>query len=537
LHTKLLPEDIALLRGTKNEKEYACEALGFLSENLENVKERIDPRLTPGSPCNVEIQGIPIACDTMELADLLHRFDGGIVPANLARITRILPPLQHVWPKDSREPVITKTAKLENFHVSPSLFSFLKTAGRHSDLPVDLFLQDDSPFVHAVEIPVTAELRGFIKLLELLNWSKWQIEGYLRKLVESAILRSGENVSVVGLRMLVIKQATSSAAGGRRVPCRHLCSEGRIVVLLDDAPSVAALAQRLRGLTIELHPLPNITVSFTPWQHSQVTKSLTSIWMIKKEAEARLKASECVPPRPILSRVEVRFKVIVNPMADIRKSLESMEQIFLHALGNTDLGIVAVQLFADSCGRVNPQCRGYIWVCDLDDGERHLCKDLVDRLKGGEAAIFTNTLSSIGCSGTPAICDCEAPNVTKLTQETTAKIIMRSLRNYRGIGLILTSKLANGHPLPLQSVGGHPETTLASLGPTHNTIVNSEARDIRDLFPDSSPQPSVNVLCAALNVLVESRVVNSYAEVLEDREVTVFRAATSDDWLADEMSA
>ena len=101
----------------------------------------------------------------------------------------------------------------------------------------------------------------------------------------------------------------------------------------------------------------------------------------------------------------------------------------------------------------------------------------------------------------------------------------------------MTSKLANGHPLPLQSVGGHPETTLASLGPTHNKIVNSEARDIRDLFPDSSPQPSVNVLCAALNVLVESRVVNSYAEVLEDREVTVFQAATSDDWLADEMSA
>ena len=319
---------LASLRGTKDEEEYACEALGVLSENLENVKERIDPRLTPDSPCNVEIQGIPIACDIMELAELLHRFDGGIVPANLARITRILPPLQHVWPKDSREPVITKTAKLENFHVSPSLFSFLKTAGRHSDLPVDLFLQDDSPFVHAVEIPVTAELRGFIKLLESLNWSKWQIEGYLRKLVESAILSSGKNVSVVGLRMLVIKQATSSAAGGRRVPCRHLCSECRIVVFLDDAPSVAALAQRLRGLTIELHPLPNITVSFTPWQHSQVTKSLTSIWMIKKEAEARLKASECVPPRPILSRVEVRFKVIVNPMANIRKSLESMEQIF-----------------------------------------------------------------------------------------------------------------------------------------------------------------------------------------------------------------
>ncbi len=83
-------------------------------------------------------------------------------------------------------------------------------------------------------------------------------------------------------------------------------------------------------------------------------------------AEAKNKAAKCVPTRKVSSKIEVRFKVQANAGADLRKDLKKLESLFMRAMGGIEFGIAAVQLFADSNGHVNPQGRGFIWVCDLD---------------------------------------------------------------------------------------------------------------------------------------------------------------------------
>jgi hypothetical protein len=81
-------------------------------------------------------------------------------------------------------------------------------------------------------------------------------------------------------------------------------------------------------------------------------------------------------------------------------------------MGGIELGIAAVQLATDTYGQVNPQGRGTIWVCDLDDN-RTVCKELIEKLKCDEAALYTEVLSKIGCrqGRPPLISDCADPEV------------------------------------------------------------------------------------------------------------------------------
>jgi len=497
------------------------------------VINRVDSSLQADANINIEVHGIPIAMEQMDVAHLLHQIDNNIDPVNIARAIRILPALRFKSSPNAPELIVTKTAKIVDFSISDRLLQTLTSSSQAQTFPRELYIQDDSAILYAAEIPVTEEIKNLIRLLEALNCVKWQIEGFLRKAIEDAISRSHKSAVVTALRLLVVKQEASQAAGGRRVPCRYPCSEGRILLLLDNAVSVSALAQGARGLTIDLQPLARFTVYCVPWESAQATQSVNDVWTAQKEAEARARAAECVPPRPALSRVEVRFKVSVATKADLRKPLDCMEKIYLHAMGGIALGIAAVQLFADPSGNVNPQCRCYIWVCDLAEGERHLCKAFVDRLKQGMAAISTEALTTIGCRGTPSVVSCADQGEHALTEQTAGNIILRSLPANLNRLFVLSNRIESNLPLPWERISGSQEFPLSSLGPMYATT--PEACDIRTLFPSSDPQPTVNLLCAVLNSLVDSQVVNMYDEVLEGREVKIIRTATSDAWLADEM--
>lgn len=509
--------------------------LGFISDLVSKVINRVDSSLKADTTSNIEIHGVPNDMERMDVVHLLQQIDSSLDPVNIARTIRILPALKFKSSPNAPEPTVTKTAKIEDINISDRLLQTLTSPSQTLTLPRELFIQDGSGIGHAVEIPVTDELKNLIKLLEALNCVKWQIEGFLRRAIEDAISRSHKSAVVNALRLLVVKQEASQAAGGRRVLYRYPCSEGRILLLLDNAMSVSALTQGARGLTIDLQPLTRFTVHCAPWESAQSTQAINDVWTAQKEAEARARAAGCVPPRPTLSRVEVRFKVSVAPKADLRKPLDSMEKIYLHAMGGIALGIAAVQLFADSSGYVNPQGRGYVWVCDLAGDERHLCKAFVDRLKQGMAAISTEALTTIGCRGNPSIVPCVDQGGHALTEQTAANIILRALPANPNRLFVLSNRIEGNLPLPWERISRSQEFPLSSLGPLYATT--PEACDLRTLFPSSDPQPTVNLLCAVLNSLVDSRVVNMYDEVLESREVKIIRAATADAWLANEMDS
>jgi hypothetical protein len=250
----------------------------------------------------------------------------------------------------------------------------------------------------------------------------------------------------------------------------------------------------------------------------------------RKQQEAKEQASKCVPPRTVLSKIDLKFKVKIRAGANIRQDVKFVEQCFEHAMGGIKLGIAAVQLSIDTYGEVNPQGRGTIWVCDLDD-DRTVCKELVERLKRDEAALYTEVLSKIGCrqGRPPLISDCADPEVEELTLTSTRAIIMRYLCDHNA-SLVIRSKLADGTPLQWRQEVSTPNLPLTALGPALQA--GNGLIDIREAFSSGELQPTVNLLWDSIGALVRSQLATMYEEETEaGEEVRVIRLATLDDWI------
>ncbi len=202
-----------------------------------------------------------------------------------------------------------------------------------------------------------------------------------------------------------------------------------------------------------------------------------------------------------------------------------------------ELGIAAVQLATDTYGQVNLQGRGTIWVCDLDD-DRTVCKELVERLKCDEAALYTEVLSKIGCrqGRPPLISDCADPEVEKLTLTSTKAIVMRYLCENRNATLVIRSKLVDGTPLQWSQDVSSLNLPITALGPALQA--GNGLIDIREVSSSGELRPTVNLLWESIGALVRSQLATMYEEETgAGEEVRVIRLATFDEWIVAEDGA
>jgi hypothetical protein len=237
-----------------------------------------------------------------------------------------------------------------------------------------------------------------------------------------------------------------------------------------------------------------------------------------------------------LSKIEVQFKVQANPSADLRKALNELESLYMKAMGGIEFGIAAVQLCADSNGHVNPQGRGFIWVCDLD-GRRAVCNGLVQSLKSEEAAIFTDVFLSIGCrqGRPPVVTECADPVLEEPTLKSTTMALKRFYSGHCETSLVLPTTLPDGKPLPWRQDDSGPQLPLSALGPA--LPAGQGILDLREIFPATEQLPSVNLVCAALTRMVERQAVMMYEEDYCGSTVRVVRLAAFDSWIVGEGEA
>lgn len=169
---------------------------------------------------------------------------------------------------------------------------------------------------------------------------------------------------------------------------------------------------------------------------------------------------------------------------------------------------------------------------DIARDNRLLSKALVERLKQGTAAIFTETFTKIHMRGNARMDSVEEPEASCPSDDDVAAIIQRSLSALNNSGFVISAKMTNGlnTPLGVAVTGANP---LSELGGPLN---EGNDHDIRELFPSAAAAPTIQSVCKALNKLQSQGVVAFYhidvATTTGNATVpaVLVRPALRDDW-------
>jgi hypothetical protein len=498
----------------------AYQAIGSISEKLLQIQRRGDVSLQAGKTLDVMIEGLSGETTTSDVADIFHGIDPSIDKDELVRNTRVLKPLI------SADGTSIVSGKIKQLHITAAMADFFAGAKRSNLtrlIPNELYVRDDSTITHAVQITFTDELRGFVKFLEALGCWKWQIEGLMQHLVQSSV---PQRVQITSLRIQTIKTG-NAMTGPRRVPC----SKGlRIIATVGDGATVATLQST--DIIMKLMPFPRIPFRCSSWENVQDYAQNTAL-TLQKEMEARRAASQCTPPRNVISRIELNFKVeAAQGIRSQQMMLTEMEELYQEALGGVYMGISALQLFPDARGQVRLNGPGIIWVSDLDPDDRKVAKSLLKRLKKCEAACNPQSLIRVGCRGTPVLIECGKEQNSVMTVPQAAEVITRHMTS--NLDTVLAVAKPQGLELPWVKRAGDSEVPLDALGPLLTRAAASDGppmHDIRSLFPNPGPEVTVNMLCEALTYLVQTGNVSMY-EVDDDSEQTMYLVclSTCDAW-------
>jgi hypothetical protein len=496
-------------------------AVGSISEKLANIRRRGDICLQSGQTLDVVIDGLPGEFTTSSVAAIFRSIDPSIDHDNLVRNITVLKPLIS---SDGKSIV---SGKIKQLHITPAMANFFAGAPRHdltNQVPEEFYVRGDKAIAHAVQIVITDDLRKFFKFLEALGCWKWQIEGLFQHLVQTSLPQRVHGVNITSLRIQTIQPGSN---GPRRVPC----SKGlRVIATVDNAEAAAKLQSA--EIMMKLSPFPRTQLHCSTWENMQDSTQNPAL-TAKKEAEAKSAAAQCKPPRDVISRVELNFKVEAAPgFRSQQMPLSEMEAVFQEALGGVFMGISAVQLFPDGRGQVRLNGSGIIWVSDMDPDDRKVAKGLVDMLKRGDAACNTENLAKVGCRGMPVLIECGKEPNSVMTISQAAKVIARYLTSYLDTALVLTKP--QGRNLPWIKRAGDDEMPLSALGALVPRTVSSDGPpvlDIRSLFPNPGPEVTVNMLCEAITSLVKTGNVSMY-EADDDSGQTRYlvHLSASDSW-------
>jgi len=508
------------------------EILGCIAGLITTIHERGDINIRAGSTLSsVVVEGVPKDYTRDELMALLLKIDPAIDHTLQFRLVLSDTPLT-----SKGEMAETKQATIEGWTITQGIADFVATGSADSSIPRELCLRDYSNEAHAVELKMTHELRLCIKILEAAACHRRQIEGIILQAIRSALSQAKVAITVLSLRISTTRLEGQSAAGSAsRIARRIACSEGKILLFLENKNSVSVLLDKQGVIKagLKLGPMPRAPLLFEAWQSAVAANSDSAKRVAFKEREARLAAATTTPRLSAITQVVVRlapeFASGVRPKTF---APEPAETALIRALGGIELGILAVLLQADTQNRAKFQGECTIWVGDIARDNRLLSKALVERLKQGTAAIFTETFTKIHMRGNARMDSVEEPEASCPSDDDVAAIIQRSLSALNNSGFVISAKMTNGlnTPLGVAVTGANP---LSELGGPLN---EGNDHDIRELFPSAAAAPTIQSVCKALNKLQSQGVVAFYhidvATTTGNATVpaVLVRPALRDDW-------
>jgi len=439
------------------------EILGSIAGLVNKVRDRGDSSIKFGAILStVVMEGVPNNYTRAEVMELLKKIDPTIDETLQYRMVISDTPMTIRGEKAE-----TKQVTFTDLAVTQAFADFVEKGSGDTSIPREICFRNHSDDAHAVEVTMTSEVRNCIKIMEAAACTRRQIEGILLQAIQSALPKGTVNITPVSLRISTTRLENQAAAGGNsRIARRIACSEGRILLFLENATAVSQLLQNQGTFKagLKLGPMHRVPLLLEAWQSAAASDNDRAERAISKEMEARAAACTTTPNLAAITQVVVRlapeFAKGVRPRI---YALQPAEASVMRALGGIESGILAVQLQADIQNRAMFHGECTIWVGDISRDDRKLSKSLVERLSAGKAAIFKETFEKINIRGkarTECVCD---PDTSAVTDDEVAVIIQRSLHSLKNSGFILSAKMTDGQALPLAG-NFSGENPLSDLG-------------------------------------------------------------------------
>ena len=181
-------------------------------------------------PQNVDLEGIPSSSTSEDVVEFLLKIDPNLDFAPGATQVRVQPPA--LLRNNHNSP--TTKAIVTNLVITSHVKRFIERGDSSVKVPLSLYIRRYFRSDNRLEIPTGRELKRVIETLENAGWLKREIESFLLELVCISLHSPKAFKSAATLRINVTR-----FEGPGKVMRRVPCSQGRILLLFNDAASVA----------------------------------------------------------------------------------------------------------------------------------------------------------------------------------------------------------------------------------------------------------------------------------------------------------
>lgn len=305
------------------------------------------------------------------------------------------------------------------------------------------------------------------------------------------------------------------------------------MIVMDSEASTKALLNSSRPIRLAAFgPLPAFTLSVREKESAESAREIRDRNSVSKTVAAKKLAAESTPQMTAISLLRVRLRTSLTPGFHARTMTQRQaEDAVLEAMGGISAGVLAVQLFADTSGTVSLNGPCNIWVGDILGSDTKLALSLERRLLEGNGALVRDKLASISIKERPQREQIQDLHEEPLNVRQTVSVMIRSLNHTNPKAFLLHPRLADGNSLPWEEANDDANSiAISALG----ALLPATAyfHDVRELFPPSEKQPSLQTLCKAIRELCESGIIEIYDQSLSGQEVLVIRHSLHDSWNA-----
>ena len=493
------------------------EVVATLTSELSQYRTRGDLTLQQGSTYPVTFEGLPVHTSREDFAGIVRRIDPE-VDIDIVLDSRIQQPLH------TKEGELSRTTQcvVAALPITANIRAFLEGKSAVTDLPDSLYLRGDADRNLAFEIVMTPELKERIKMLEILAWTKHQIESAIRENLEKCLKIAGFSESAVTVRFNTVRRVN-------RTLCIFPCSESKIMLCLPTRDCMSRMSRTLPCLRLEgVGLLPAVALESVLWATTSYSLAIADV---RAAAKLRVAKSHMQGFRPVPKALfEVSFQADVQLQDKHRsllsKSVGPIEESLQVALGGVNSGIVGVQIGSDGPGRPLLN-KVTILVSDLTEDDPRISNALMHRLQEGSAAIHTEIVRSIKSRGPVIRTVLKDPETPPLTAATIATTIMKQFMTDPGLQLAIPARMTTGESLPLaEGDGQQHEIAASALGP----FVSDTYIDLRRLLQDGAHEPTVRQIACAIRQLEAQGGISVYGDVIQSVEVFVIHPTLSDSW-------
>lgn len=496
------------------------EIVAVFASRLAQFRNRGDLTLLQGSMYNVTFEGIPARATTEDVLEIITKID-----PNATMTTTNDLRLQRPLPTKGGETSRTTQCVVNKLHISTRFRAFIEGKLSVSDLPSSLYLREEPDRNLAYELVMSPELKDRIRLLELLAWTKSQIENEIREEASKSLLIAGFNASdsLVTVRFITARRDNKTL-------CSFPCSESKIMMCFPSRSSMDRASRTLVGFRMEaVGPFPAVALECVPWATTSFSLQVADVRAaeILQKARSHIRSYRPVPEALFNISCQVDIKIQGKHRNLLSKTVGQVEECLQSALGGVPSGIVGVHLGQDASGR--PLLREIsILVCDAHEADPRRSSAVVRRLQDGSAVIITDIIHSIKARGPVTRTLVKPPDAAPITAESISTAIRKALIADPDLRLTIPAKLASGESIPIGGGDGQQHDIPASaLGP----IITAQGYlDVRHMLRDGVSEPTVRQLARAIHLLEAESEISAYGDNINAVDVYVIHSNLRDVW-------